>query len=54
LEPVAEDRGVTERAAAFEEATSDINTFWSDAHHCHVVVRLQDRTRHTKEAMEGC
>jgi hypothetical protein len=42
LEPANEDRRVTERAAALQEATSDINTFWSDARRHHDVVRLQD------------
>jgi hypothetical protein len=34
--------------------SSDINTFWSDARRRHAVVRLQDRSQHIEEAMEGC
>jgi hypothetical protein len=54
LDPAVEDRRVAERAAALEEATSDIRTFWSNAHHRHVVVQLQDRAQHIDEAVEGC
>jgi hypothetical protein len=34
--------------------TSDIRTFWSNAHHRHVVVQLQDHAQHIDEAVEGC
>jgi hypothetical protein len=54
LDPTVEDRQVAERAAALEEATSDINTFWSDAHHRHAVVQQQDHAHHIEEAVEGC
>jgi hypothetical protein len=54
LDPAAEDRRVGERDAALEGVTSDINTFWSDAHRLHAVVRLQDCAQHIEEVMEGC
>jgi hypothetical protein len=54
LDPAAEDHRVAERAAALEEATFDICTFWSDARRRHAVVWLQDHAHHIEEAVEGC
>jgi hypothetical protein len=54
LDPAAEDRRVSERALALERVSSETNTFWSGARHCHDVVRLQDRAQHIEETMEGC
>jgi hypothetical protein len=45
---------VAKRAAALEEATFDIRTFWFDDRCCHAVVRLQYHAKHIEEAMEGC
>jgi hypothetical protein len=45
---------MSERATALEGVSSDINTFWSDARHCHTVVQLQDRAQHIEEVVEGC
>jgi hypothetical protein len=53
LDPDAEDRRVNERVATLERVSFDTNTFWSDAHHRHAVVRLEDRAQHIEEAMEG-
>jgi hypothetical protein len=54
LDPVAEDRQVSERVAALERVSSDTNTFWVDAHRCSVVVLLQDRVQHVGESVHGC
>jgi hypothetical protein len=54
LDPTAEDHQVSERVIALERVSSDINTFWSDARHRHVVVLLQDCSQHIEEAVEGC
>jgi hypothetical protein len=44
LDPVAEDRRVSEWVAALRRVSSDTNTFWANARHCGTVVLLQDRT----------
>jgi hypothetical protein len=49
LDPVAEDRRVSERTAALERVSLDTNTFWVDA-----IVLLQDRVRHVGESVDGC
>jgi hypothetical protein len=54
LDPAAKDRRVAKRDATLEEATYDINTFWSDSCCHHVVVQLQDHAQHIEEAVEGC
>jgi hypothetical protein len=54
LDPVAEDRRVSERVAALERVLSDTNTLWVDARRRGAVVLLQDRTQHIGEAVYGC
>jgi hypothetical protein len=54
LDTAAEDRRVSERIAVLERVLADSDTFWSDACRRQAVVRLQDRTHHIEEAMEGC
>jgi hypothetical protein len=54
LNPVDEDRRVSERIAALERASTDTNTFWTDPHRCSAIVLLQDRTQHIGEAIVGC
>jgi hypothetical protein len=38
---------------ALERVTADADTFWSNARRLQAVVRLQDRTHHIGEAVEG-
>jgi hypothetical protein len=54
LDPVAEDRRVSERVAALERVSSDTNTFWIDARRCSTIVLLQDRIQHVGESVNGC
>jgi hypothetical protein len=54
LNPVDEDRRVSERIAALERAYSDTNTFWVDPHRRSAIVLLQDRAQHIEEAVDGC
>jgi hypothetical protein len=54
LDPAAEDRKVSKQVAALEKVSSDTNTFWSDAHHRHAVVQLQDHAQHIGEVVDGC
>jgi hypothetical protein len=46
LDPVAEDRRVSKRAAALERVSSDTNTFWADARRRSAMVLLHDRAHH--------
>jgi hypothetical protein len=54
LDPVVEDRRVSERVAALERVSSDTNTFWAKGHRRGIVVLLQDHTQHIGEAIDGC
>jgi hypothetical protein len=54
LDPVAEDRRVSERTAALERVSLDTNSFWVDARHRGAIVLLQDRVRHVGESVDGC
>jgi hypothetical protein len=54
LNPVDEDRRVSERIAALERASTDTNTFWTDPHRRSAIVLLQDCTQHIGEAIVGC
>jgi hypothetical protein len=54
LDPIAEDRRVSEQVEALERVLSNTNTFWANAYHRGTVVLLLDRTQHTGEAIDGC
>jgi hypothetical protein len=54
LDPVAEDRQVSEWVVALERVSSDTNTFYADDHCRGVVVLLQECTQHIGEAVDGC
>jgi hypothetical protein len=54
LDTAVEDRRVSERIAPLEWVLADPDTFWCDACHRQVVDRLQDRTHHIEEVVEGC
>jgi hypothetical protein len=54
LDPVGEDRRVTERTAALERVSSDTNTFRVDAYHRSAIVLMQDRVCHIGESVDGC
>jgi hypothetical protein len=54
LNPVDEDRRVSERIAALERASTDTKTFWIDPHRRSAIIRLQDRAQHIGEAVDGC
>jgi hypothetical protein len=46
LNPVDEDRRVSERIAALERASTDTNTFWIDPYRRSAIVLLQDHAHH--------
>jgi hypothetical protein len=54
LNPVDEDRRVSERIASLERASTDTNTFWTDPRHRSAIVLLQDHAQHIREAVDGC
>jgi hypothetical protein len=54
LNPVDENRGVSERIVALEKASKDTNTFWIDPRRCSAIVLLEDRVQHIREAVDGC
>jgi hypothetical protein len=54
LNPIDENRRVSERVAALERASSDTNTFWIDPRHRNAIVLLQDRAQHVGESIDGC
>jgi hypothetical protein len=54
LNPVDEDRRVSDRIAALERASSDTNTFWIDPRHRSAIVLLQDCAQHIGELVDGC
>jgi hypothetical protein len=54
LNPVDENRWVSERIAALERPSSDTNTFWVDPRCRSAIVLLQDRAQHIGESVDGC
>jgi hypothetical protein len=54
LNPIDEDRRVSERISALERASTDTNTFWTDLRRHSAIVLLQDRAQHIGEAVDGC
>jgi hypothetical protein len=54
LNPIDENRWVSEWIAALERASTDTNTFWVDPHHRSTIVLLQDRAQHIGESVDGC
>jgi hypothetical protein len=54
LNPVDENRRVSERIAALERASSDTNTFWIDPRCRSAIILLQDRAQHIGESVDGC
>jgi hypothetical protein len=51
LNPVEEDRRVSERVAALERVSLDTNTFWIDPRCRSAIVLLQDRAQHVGESV---
>jgi hypothetical protein len=54
LNPIDENRRVSERIAALKRASTDTNTFWIDPRRRSAIVLLQDRAQHIGEAVDGC
>jgi hypothetical protein len=54
LHPTDKDRRGSERIAALERASRDIDTLWVDPRCRSTIVLLQDRTQHIREAVDGC
>jgi hypothetical protein len=54
LDFTAEDRRVTERSAALERMSVNVETLWSDPQRRNAVVLLQDRIQHVGESVDGC
>jgi hypothetical protein len=54
LNPIDENRRVSERLEALERTFSDTNTFWIDPRRCNAIVLLQDRVQHVGESVDGC
>jgi hypothetical protein len=54
LNPTDEDLRISERIAALERASRDIDTLWVDLWRCSTIVLLQDRAQHIGEAVDGC
>jgi hypothetical protein len=54
LDPVDENRRVSERIAALERASQGTDTLWVDPHHRRAIVLLQDHAQHIREAVNGC
>jgi hypothetical protein len=54
LDFAAEDRRVTERSAALERMSVDVETLWSDPRRRSAIVLLQDRAQHIGESVDGC
>jgi hypothetical protein len=54
LNPVDEDRRVSERIASLERASTDTNTFWIDPHRRSAIVLLQDPAQHIGEVVYSC
>jgi hypothetical protein len=54
LNPIDEDRRVSEQIASLERASIDTNTFWIDPRHHSAIVLLQDPAQHIGEAVYSC
>jgi hypothetical protein len=54
LDSTAEDRRVTERNAALERMSVDVETLWSDPRCRNGIVLLQDRAQHIGESVDSC
>jgi hypothetical protein len=54
LNPVDEERRISERIEALERASSDTNTFWVDPRCRSAIVLLQDRAQHIGESVDRC
>jgi hypothetical protein len=54
LDFAAEDHRVTERNAALEKMSADVETLWSDPRRRSAIVLLQDRAQHIGESVDGC
>jgi hypothetical protein len=54
LDFAAEDRRVTERSAALERMSANVETLWSDPRRRNAIVLLQDRAQHVGESVDGC
>jgi hypothetical protein len=54
LDFAAEDRQVTERNAALEKMSTDVETLWSDPRRRKAIILLQDRAQHIGESVDGC
>jgi hypothetical protein len=54
LNPVDEDRRVSEWIAALERASIDTNAFWIDPCCRSAIALLQDRAQNIREAVGGC
>jgi hypothetical protein len=54
LNPIDENRRVSERIASLERALKDTDTSWVDLWHRSAIVLLQDHAHHIGEAVDGC
>jgi hypothetical protein len=54
LNPIDENRWVSERIASLERALKDTDTSWVDPWHRSAIILLQDRAHHIGEAVDGC
>jgi hypothetical protein len=54
LNPVDENRRVSERLEALKRTSLDTNTFWIDPWSRSTIVLLQDRVQHVGESVNGC
>jgi hypothetical protein len=54
LNPIDEDRRVSEQIAALERASKDTNTLWVAPWRRSAIVLLQDRAHHIGEVVDGC
>jgi hypothetical protein len=54
LNPIDENRRVSEWIVALERASSDTNTFWIDPRCRSAIVLLQDCAQHIIESVDGC
>jgi hypothetical protein len=54
LDFATEDRWVTERNAALEKMSADIETLWFDPRRRKAIILLQDRAQYIGESVDGC
>jgi hypothetical protein len=54
LNPINDNRQVSERIVDLEMASLDTNTFWVDPRRRSAIVLLQDRAQHIRESVDGC